>query len=216
MVSAPVADDRTLPAQDGRRDRRREDRAEDDEVTDEILLEAEERMELAVNAAQRDLQGLRTGRASTALVEHLPVDVYGAKMQLIQLANLATPEAQLITITPFDRTTADAIIRAIQQSDIGITPNSDGRVIRLPIPQLTEQRRKELVKQVHGKAEDGRITIRNIRRHANDNLKKAARDGTISEDEERDALAEMEKLTQRYIEQVESLAKEKERELLEV
>lgn len=185
-------------------------------MTDEILLDAEERMELAVNAANRDLQGLRTGRASTALVEHLSVDVYGAKMQLIQLANLATPEAQLITITPFDRTTVDAIIRALQQSDIGITPNSDGRIIRLPIPQLTEQRRKELVKQVHSKAEDGRISMRNIRRHAMDGLKKAARDGEISEDEERDAQAEVEKLTQKYVEQVEALAKEKERELLEV
>ncbi len=185
-------------------------------MTDEILLEAEEKMESAVAAAQRDLQGLRTGRASTALVEHLPVEAYGSRMQLNQLANLATPEAQLISITPFDRTTVDAIIRAIQQSDIGITPNSDGRVIRLPIPQLTEQRRKELVKQVHAKAEDGRIAIRNIRRHANDSLKKAAREGEISEDEERGALDEMEKLTQRYVEQVEALAKEKERELLEV
>jgi ribosome recycling factor len=185
-------------------------------VTDEILLDAEERMELAVSAANRDLQGLRTGRASTALVEHISVDVYGAKMQLIQLANLATPEAQLITVTPFDRTTMDAIIRALQQSDIGIMPNSDGRIIRLPIPQLTEQRRKELVKQVHSKAEDGRISMRNIRRHAMDGLKKAARDGEISEDEERDAQAEVEKLTQRYVEQVDALAKEKERELLEV
>jgi ribosome recycling factor len=185
-------------------------------VTDEILLDAEERMELAVNAASRDLQGLRTGRASTALVEHISVDVYGAKMQLIQLANLATPEAQLITVTPFDRTTVDAIVRALQQSDIGIMPNSDGRIIRLPIPQLTEQRRKELVKQVHSKAEDGRISMRNIRRHAMDGLKKAAREGEISEDQERDAQAEVETLTQRYVEQVDALAKEKERELLEV
>lgn len=185
-------------------------------MTDEILLDAEERMDGAVSAARRDLQSLRTGRASTALVEHLPVEVYGSKMQLIQLANLATPEAQLITITPFDRSTTDAIIRAIQTSDIGITPNSDGRIIRLPIPPLTEQRRKDLVKQVHGKAEDGRIAIRNIRRHANDALKKAARDGDISEDEERRALDEVEKLTHQYIEQVDSLAKEKERELLEV
>jgi ribosome recycling factor len=185
-------------------------------ATDEILLDTEERMESAVNAARRDFQSLRTGRASTALVEHLQVDVYGSKMALIQLANLATPEAQLISITPFDRSTVDAIIRAIQMSDIGITPNSDGRIIRLPIPQLTEQRRKELVKQVHGKTEEGRIAIRNIRRHANDALKKAAKEGVISEDEERDALAEVEKLTHQYVEQVEVLAREKERELLEV
>lgn len=184
--------------------------------TDEILLEAEEKMEAAVNAARRDLQGLRTGRASTALVEHIPVEVYGSKMQLIQLANLATPEAQLITITPFDRGTVDPIMKAIQASDIGITPSSDGRIIRLPIPPLTEQRRKELVKQVHAKAEDGRVSVRNIRRHANDTVKKAAREGEISEDEERRTLEEIEKLTAQYIDKIETLAKDKEKELLEV
>jgi len=185
-------------------------------VTDEILLEAEEKMDAAVNAARRDLQSLRTGRASTALVEHLVVEVYGSKMPLIQLANLGTPEAQLITITPFDRTSMDPIMKAIQTSEIGITPSNDGRMIRLPIPPLTEQRRKELVKQVHGKTEDGRIAIRNIRRHANDALKKASRDGEISEDEERRALEEVEKLTSQYVDKVETLAKDKERELMEV
>ncbi|MCK9487696.1 MAG: ribosome recycling factor [Dehalococcoidia bacterium] len=185
-------------------------------MTDEILLEAEERMEAAIAAAVRDLGSLRTGRASTALVENLMVDAYGAKAPLNQLANLGTPEAQLVTITPFDRGTVDSIIKAIQQSDIGITPNSDGRIIRLPIPQLTEQRRKELVKQVHAKTEDARISVRNVRRSANDALKKAQREGDISEDVERSSLEEMEKLTQRFMEQLESLAKEKERELLEV
>ena len=160
-------------------------------MTDEILLEAEEKMDGAVSAVQRELQGIRTGRASTALVEHITVDVYGSKMQLIQLANLATPEAQLITITPFDKSTVDPIVKALMTSDIGITPNSDGRIIRLPIPPLTEQRRKELAKQVNGKAEDGRVSIRNIRRNANDSLKKAAKDGDISEDEERRALEEV-------------------------
>ncbi|MCA9848089.1 MAG: ribosome recycling factor [Dehalococcoidia bacterium] len=185
-------------------------------MTDEILLEAEEKMDGAVSAVQRELQGIRTGRASTALVEHITVDVYGSKMQLIQLANLATPEAQLITITPFDKSTVDPIVKALMTSDIGITPNSDGRIIRLPIPPLTEQRRKELAKQVNGKAEDGRVSIRNIRRNANDSLKKAAKDGDISEDEERRALEEVEKLTSQYIDKVEALAKDKERELLEV
>lgn len=185
-------------------------------MTDEILLEAEEKMDAAVSAARRDLQSLRTGRASTALVEHLVVEVYGSKMPLIQLANLGTPEAQLITITPFDRTSMDPIMKAIQTSEIGITPSNDGRMIRLPIPPLTEQRRKELVKQVHGKTEDGRIAIRNIRRHANDALKKASRDGEISEDEERRALDEVEKLTQQYVDRIETLAKDKERELMEV
>jgi ribosome recycling factor len=184
-------------------------------MTDEILLEAETKMEGAVNAFERDLTGVRTGRASTALVEHLMVDVYGAKMTLIQLANLATPEAQLISITPFDRTTVDAIIKAIQASDIGITPNSDGRVIRLPIPPLTEQRRKEMTKQVHTKTEEARVSVRNIRRHANDEIKKAVKDGT-SENEGDNATAEIERLTQQYVEKIEAMAREKERELLTV
>lgn len=185
-------------------------------MTDEILLEAEEKMEGAVNAFARDLTGVRTGRASTALVEHIMVDVYGSKMTLIQLANLATPEAQLISITPFDRSTVDPIIKALQQSDIGITPNSDGRVIRLPIPPLTEQRRKEMTKQVHTKTEEARVSVRNIRRHANDEVRKAHRDGEISEDQSANASQEIDRLTQQYIEKIEAMAREKERELLSV
>lgn len=185
-------------------------------MSDEILLDAEERMENTILAFQRELGALRTGRASTTLVEHLPVDVYDSKMQLIQLANLATPEAQMITVTPFDRSTHDAIMRAIHASDIGITPQSDGRMIRLPIPPLTEERRKDLVKQVHQRAEDARVSVRNARRHANDELKKLARNGEVSEDDERRAEQEVDRLTQQYVDQIESLAKEKERELLEV
>jgi len=185
-------------------------------MTDEILLEAEGKMEGAVNAFQRDLTGVRTGRASTALVEGLMVDVYGSKMALIQLANLATPEAQLISITPFDKATVDPIIKAIQQSDIGITPNSDGRVIRLPIPPLTEQRRKEMTKQVHTKTEEARVSVRNIRRHANDEVKKALKEGAISENESDSASQEIDRLTQQYIEKIEVMAREKERELLSV
>ena len=185
-------------------------------MTDEILLEAEEKMEGAVNAFARDLTGVRTGRASTALVEHIMVDVYGSKMTLIQLANLATPEAQLISITPFDRTTVDPIIRALQQSDIGITPNSDGRIIRLPIPPLTEQRRKEMTKQVHTKTEEARVSVRNIRRHAHDEVKKSLKDGGISENESTNASQEIDRLTQQYVEKIEVMATEKERELLSV
>ena len=185
-------------------------------MTDEILLEAEEKMEGAINAFARDLTGVRTGRASTALVEHIMVDVYGSKMTLIQLANLATPEAQLISITPFDRTTVDPIIRALQQSDIGITPNSDGRIIRLPIPPLTEQRRKEMTKQVHTKTEEARVSVRNIRRHAHDEVKKSLKDGGISENESTNASQEIDRLTQQYVEKIEVMAKEKERELLSV
>lgn len=185
-------------------------------MTDEILLEAEGKMEGAVNAFERDLTGVRTGRASTALVEHLMVDAYGSRVPLIQLANLATPEAQLISITPFDRTTVDTIIKAIQQSDIGITPNSDGRIIRLPIPPLTEQRRKEMTKQVHTKTEEARVSVRNIRRHAQDQVKKALKESEISENESDNASAEIDRLTQQYVEKIEVMAREKERELLSV
>ena len=185
-------------------------------MTDEILMDVEERMEHAVQALQRDLASVRTGRASTSLVEHMPVDVYGSKMQMIQLANLAAPEAQLITITPYDRTSLDAIMRAIQSSELGIMPQSDGRVIRLPIPALNEQRRRDLVKQVHGKAEEGRVSVRNARRHGNDELKKGVRAGEISEDDEHRASAEVERLTGEYIAKLDALASAKERELLEV
>lgn len=185
-------------------------------MTDEILLEAEERMENAVNAFSRDLASVRTGRASTALVEHLPIDAYGSKMQLIQLANLAAPEAQLITVTPFDRAAHDAIMRGIQASDLGITPQSDGRMIRLPIPPLSEERRRDLVRQVHQKTEEARVSVRNARRHANDELKKLVRGNEISEDDERRAEQEVDRLTSQYVERIDELAKEKERELLEV
>ena len=185
-------------------------------MTDEILLETDERMDNAVQALHRDLAAVRTGRASTSLIEHLGVDVYGQRMQLIQLANLGAPEAQLLTITPYDRGSVDAIIRAIQASDLGIMPQSDGRIIRLPIPALTEQRRKEFVKQVQGKAEEGRVSIRNARRHANDELKKLVRAGEASEDDERHANGEVDALTSKYIEQLDAAAREKERELLEL
>ena len=185
-------------------------------MTDEILLESEERMDAALQAFRRDLASVRTGRASTSLIEHLGVDLYGQRMQLIQLANLGAPEAQLLTITPYDRASMDAIMRAIQASDLGIMPQSDGRIIRLPIPALTEQRRKEFVKQVLAKAEEGRVSIRNARRHANDELKKLVRAGEVSEDDERRANGEVDTLTSKYIDQLDAAAREKERELLEV
>lgn len=185
-------------------------------MTEEILLESEERMDAALQAFRRDLASVRTGRASTSLIEHLGVDLYGQRMQLIQLANLGAPEAQLLTITPYDRASMDAIMRAIQASDLGIMPQSDGRIIRLPIPALTEQRRKEFVKQVLAKAEEGRVSIRNARRHANDELKKLVRAGEVSEDDERRANGEVDTLTSKYIDQLDAAAREKERELLEV
>jgi ribosome recycling factor len=185
-------------------------------MTDEILLDADERMDKAVVAHEEHLATVRTGRASTRLVEHIPVQHYGQSMALIQLATLATPEATLITVQPWDKSAVNAIMKALQSSDIGITPQSDGSIIRLPIPSLTEDRRKELVKQVHAKTEESRIAVRNVRRHTMDELKKQLRDGEISEDEEHREVAEVERMTQHHIEQIEAIARDKERELLEV
>lgn len=185
-------------------------------MIDEILLDAEDRMDKAVQAYQSVLQTVRTGRASTALVEHLPVEHYGQRMPLNQLATLGAPEAQLITIQAWDKGAIDSIMKAIQTSELGITPQSDGSLIRLPIPPLTEERRKDLVKQLHQKTEEARISVRNVRRHAMDELKKALREHDLSEDDEHRAESEIEKLTHNHVEQLDELGKEKEQELLEV
>lgn len=185
-------------------------------MIDEILLDAEERMDNAVEAYRQVLASVRTGRASTSLVEHLQVEHYGQRMPLNQLATLGAPEAQLITIQPWDAGAVDSVMKAIQTSDLGITPQSDGKLIRLPIPALTEDRRKEMVKQLHAKTEDARISVRNSRRHGMDELKKALRNNDVSEDDEHRGESEIERLTQAHVEQLDTLAKEKEEELLQV
>ena len=185
-------------------------------MTDEILLDAEDRMDKAVSSFQHTLATVRTGRASTALVEHMPVSHYGQTMPLNQLATLATPDAQLVTVQPWDNGALDSIMKAIQQSDIGINPSTDGSIIRLPIPPLTEERRRELVKQVNTRTEESRIAVRNVRRHAIDELRKELREHELSEDEERRAQDDVEKLTAEHVRQLEEIAKEKEQELLEV
>ncbi len=185
-------------------------------MSEEILADASERMDKAVEAFENSIAAIRTGRAHTSLVEHLAVTHYGQTMPLNQLATLAAPDAQLITVQPWDRSAVDSIVKAIQQSDIGINPASDGTMIRLPIPPLTEERRRELAKQLGGKLEESRVAVRNVRRHAIDELRHALRDGDLSEDEERRELEQMERLTQQHVETLEGLAKEKERELLEV
>lgn len=183
---------------------------------DDVLLDAQDHMDRAIVAFQNSLSTLRTGRASTALVEHLPVEHYGQTMPLNQLATLSTPDAQLIAIQPWDKGALNSIMRALQLSDIGITPQSDGSIIRLPIPPLTEDRRKDLVRQVHAKAEEARVSIRNIRRQAMDELKKGLRDGGLSEDDERRAEAEVDRVTGQHTERIEALSKEKEQELLAI
>lgn len=183
---------------------------------DEVLLDADDRMDKAVESLRQTLAAVRTGRANTAIVERLQVSHYDQTMPLNQLATLAAPDAQLITVQPWDRGAVDSVVRAIQQSELGINPASDGVVIRLPIPPLTEERRRELVRQLGGRLEDSRVAVRNVRRHAVDGLRKELRSGDLSEDEERREAERLERTTQEHVEMLRELAAEKERELLEV
>lgn len=185
-------------------------------MTDDVLLDADDRMDKAVASLEHALATVRTGRASTALVEHLPVQHYDQTMPLNQLATLAVPEPQLITIQPWDRGALDSVMRAIQTSDLGINPSNDGTIIRLPVPPLTEERRREMVKQVGTRTEEGRVAVRNVRRHAIEELRRALRDKEVSEDEERRAQGEVETITSAHIERLAELGKQKEQELLEI
>jgi ribosome recycling factor len=185
-------------------------------MSTEILADAERKMVRAVEAMERDFQGLRTGRASTSLVERLHVDYYGTQTPLNQLASISVPEPHQIVIQPWDRGVLSAIDKAIQKSDIGIMPNVDGTVVRLNIPPLTEERRKDIVKSVHKRMEEARVEVRNLRREANDGLKKEERDGTLGADESRRQLDQLQKITDRVIADVDRLGGAKEQEVMEV
>ena len=185
-------------------------------MTSEILAGAERKMQRAVEVMERDFQGLRTGRASTSIVERLMVDYYGTQTPLNQLASISVPESHQIVIQPWDRGVIGAIEKAIQKSDIGLTPNVDGTLVRLNIPPLTEERRREIVKSVHKRMEEARVEIRNIRREAADALKKEERDGEVGTDESRRQLDQLQKITDRVIADVDRLGEVKEQEVLEV
>jgi len=185
-------------------------------MTDDILLETAERMQRAVAHAREEFTSVRTGRASPALVEKLTVEYYGAEVPLQQIAGFTVPEARLLVIQPYDKSSIGAIERAIQQSGVGLNPSNDGAVIRLVFPQLTAERRKELVKVVKGMAEDGRVAIRNSRRHARHELEALERDGEASADDVERAAKELEKVTQEYVAEIDSALEAKEKELLEV
>jgi ribosome recycling factor len=185
-------------------------------MTSEILAGAERKMLRAVEAMERDFQGFRTGRASTSLVERLTVDYYGTQTPLNQLASISVPEAHQIVIQPWDRGVLSAIEKAILKSDIGLTPNVDGTLVRLNIPPLTEERRKDIVRSVHKRMEDARIEIRNIRREANDGIKKEERDGELGTDDARREVDQLQKLTDRVVGDVDRLGGVKEQEVLEV
>ncbi len=185
-------------------------------MSNEIITSADHKMARAVEAMERDLQGLRTGRASTSLVERIHVDYYGTQTPLNQLAGISVPEPHQIVIQPWDRGVLGAIEKAIQKSDIGLMPNVDGTVVRLNIPQLTEERRRDIVKIVHRRMEEARVEIRNLRRDAADQLKKLERDGELGSDEAHRLLDVIQKTTDRHIGEVDLVGAAKEQEVLEV
>ena len=185
-------------------------------MSSETLSATEHKMIRAVEVLERDLQGIRTGRASTAIVEHITAEAYGAPMALNQLAGISVPEAHQIVIQPWDRGVLQAIEKAIIKSDIGLVPNVDGNVIRLNIPPLTEERRKDLVRQIHKRMEEARVEIRNLRRDAADVLKKEEHDGTIGADEGRREHESLQRITDTHIADVDRVGATKEQEILEV
>jgi ribosome recycling factor len=185
-------------------------------VIDETLLDAEEKMEKAVSVAKEDLSSVRTGRATPSMFSRIVVDYYGAATPLNQVAGVNIPEARMVIIKPYDATQLTAIENAIRVSDLGLNPSNDGQIIRIIVPQLTEERRKEMVKVAKGKGEDARVTIRSIRRKAKDELDRIQKDGEAGEDDVVRAEKELQNLTDSYSHQVDELVKHKEAELLEV
>src|SRR3954468_16831839 len=182
----------------------------------EVEASLKTRMEKALSDMQHDMAAIRTGRASLGILDHIRVDYYGTPTPLNQLANLHVPEPSLITIQPWDVSQIGPIEKAIRTSDLGLNPANDGKVIRLPIPPLTEERRKDLVKKLHGAAENHRVAVRNIRRDGNESVKKLLKDKKVTEDEEKRAHDEIQKLTDAYMQKIDAAVKAKEKEILEI
>jgi ribosome recycling factor len=185
-------------------------------VEKELLDDARHRMDKAIEALRTEFNTVRSGRASVGLLDRIQVDYYGTATPLRQIANIAAPEARLLTVQPFDKTAMRTIEKAIMESDLGLNPSSDGHIIRLPIPALTEERRRDLVKLVHRLAEDGRIAVRNIRRDCMKDLKELAHEGEVGEDAERRAEELLQKGTDEHVHSIDALLKHKEAEILEV
>ncbi len=182
----------------------------------DVLADAETRMGKAMDALRRELDTIRTGRASPSLVERVTVDYYGAATPLNQLAGISVPEPRLLVIQPWDRGTIAAIEKAIQKSELGLNPSNDGQLIRIQIPALTEERRKQLVKLVHGHVEDGKVAVRNIRRDAMANARDLLNERVISEDDERRGEQQVDDVTKRYVDEADRIGKAKEQDVLEV
>ena len=185
-------------------------------TVDELIGDAETRMGKSVEHARDAFNTVRTGRASASLLDRIEVDYYGTPTQLKQLATIGVPEARMLTVQPFDPSSIRTIEKAIQESDLGLTPSNDGKLIRLPIPQLTEERRKELVKVVRHMAEEGRVAVRNVRRDAIKHLEELVRNGDVGDDEERAAEGRVQKLTDGHTSKIDELLKRKEAEIMEV
>lgn len=185
-------------------------------MIDDVLAESEDRMNKAVDAAVRDLAAIRTGHAHVGLLDHIKVEYFGASMQLNQMATVAAPESRMLTVTPWDRNAMSAIEKALQASDLGVMPSNDGSMIRINLPPLTEQRRKDMIKLVQRRVEEGRISIRNVRRDGVDGVKKLVNAKEASEDDQRRAQDQLQKLTDKYIAALDQRGKDKEAELAEV
>ena len=182
----------------------------------ELVADAQKRMDATLETVRRELMVMRTGRASLSMLDGIRVDYYGTPTPLNQVGNLQVPDPTLITIQPWDPSVLTAVEKAIRSSDLDLNPQNDGKIIRIPIPSLTEERRKTLVKHAHKHAEEGRVAIRNVRRDVNEHLKKLLKDHTVSEDDEKHAIAEVQKLTDSHIEQINEILKKKEAEILAV
>ena len=182
----------------------------------DVIRETGPKMDLVVEDFKRKLSNVRTGRATVGLLDTVSVDYYGTPTPLIQMASVAVPEPQLLTVQPWDMSQLGAVEKAIIAANLGLNPSNDGKLIRLPVPALNEERRKQLAKQVHEIAEEHRIAVRNVRHHSNDVLKKMFKDKTISEDDERSGLDEVQKLTNTYISRIDELSKNKETEIMSV
>jgi ribosome recycling factor len=186
------------------------------DLTDELIADARERMAKSVEAIRAEFGTVRTGRASPALLDRVSVDYYGAQTPLKQLATVSAPEARLLSVQPYDKNSIKTIEKAILESDVGLTPNNDGSIIRLQIPELTEERRKELVKVVHGICEKGRVAVRNHRRDVMHDLRELKGEGEVGSDDEHRAEQELQKLTDEKVSELDALLKNKEAEILEV
>lgn len=185
-------------------------------MIDELITDAQERMQGVISATKREFGAVRTGRANPALLERITVDYYGTPTPINQVASVNVPEARLLLIQPWDKSVVKAVEKAILQSELGLTPNSDGEVIRIQVPPLTEERRRDLVRLVRKGAEDSRVAVRNIRRQVNDDLKELEKEGEISEDDFRRAQTRVQEITDQFVAEIDQLLEAKEKEIMEV